>query len=299
MAALAVVAFSLTFPATTWALEGFGPWTVTFARTVVAALIAACALAAARVPPPERRHLPGLALVAAGCVLGFPLLTALALPTSGTAHAAVVTGLLPLTTAIYATARTGARPSPVFWAAAAAGAAAVVAFAAVDSGGSPARGDLYLAAALLLCAAGYAEGGRLAGRLPGWQVISWALVASLPLALPGFTVALLAEPPRPTASSLAAVLWLAAGASFLSMLVWYGGLARAGIARASQLQLAQPLLTLVWSTALLAEPLPAAAPLTAIAVLACIAITQRAPRHPAVSYTTPDPHATRRPAQSG
>ncbi|MEU2581130.1 DMT family transporter [Micrococcus luteus] len=96
-AALGVVAFSLTFPATAWGLEGFGPWSLVAVRSVLAAVIAGGCLLALRVPLPARRHWAGLAVVGAGVVLGFPLLTTLALETSTTAHAAVVVGLLPLT----------------------------------------------------------------------------------------------------------------------------------------------------------------------------------------------------------
>jgi drug/metabolite transporter (DMT)-like permease len=53
-------------------------------------------------------------------------------------------------------------------------------------------------------------------------------------------------------------------------------MAAIGVLKASQLQLAQPLLTLVWSVLLLGEHLSPLAPLTAAAVLACIAVTQRA-----------------------
>jgi drug/metabolite transporter (DMT)-like permease len=53
-------------------------------------------------------------------------------------------------------------------------------------------------------------------------------------------------------------------------------MAAVGIPRASQLQLAQPLLTLVWAVLLLGEGLTWAAPVTAAAVLVCIAVTQRA-----------------------
>lgn len=276
LAALAVAAFSLTFPATAWALEGLGPWSVTTARIVLAALIAGSCLLARRVPVPHRRHWAGLLVVAAGAVVGFPLLTTLALQTSTTSHAAVVVGLLPLTTAAYSAVRTGARPSLMFWVAALAGAAVVIAFALVQSGGTPTTGDLYLFAALLVCAAGYAEGGRLARDLPGWQVIGWALVACLPAALAGAVFALLAEPVHLTGHAVAGVLWLAAGSQFLGLLVWYRGMAAIGVTRASQLQLAQPLLTLVWSVLLLGEHLSPAAPLTAAAVLVCIAVTQRA-----------------------
>ncbi|MGW2825136.1 DMT family transporter [Streptomyces sp. NPDC001443] len=275
-AALGVVAFSLTFPATAWGLEGFGPWALVSVRSVLAALIAGGALLALRVPPPARRHWPGLAVVAAGVVLGFPLLTTLALRTSTTAHAAVVVGLLPLTTALLSALRVGARPSRTFWAAALAGAAAVVAFTVQQSGGALTVADLYLFGALLVCAAGYTEGGRLARELPGWQVIGWALVLCLPLTVPVAAAALVHQPPQFGVHSVAGLLWVAVGSQFLGLVVWYRGMAAIGIPKASQLQLAQPLLTLVWSVLLLGEHLTPAAPLTAAAVLVCIAVTQRA-----------------------
>ncbi|MFC0598667.1 DMT family transporter [Streptomyces palmae] len=276
LAGLGVAAFSLTFPGTVWALEGLGPWSVVSVRMVLAGLIAGGCLLALRVRPPARRQWPGLLAVAAGTVVGFPLLTTLALRTSTTSHAAVVVGLLPLTTAAYSALRTGERPSRTFWAAALTGAAVVVVFAVWQSGGAPTTGDLYLFGALLVCAAGYAEGGRLAREMPGWQVIGWALVGCLPVSLAGAAIALSAESVRLSGHTVAGLVWLAAGSQFLGMVVWYRGMAAIGVARASQLQLAQPLLTLVWSVLLLGERPAVAAPLAAVAVLVCIAVTQRA-----------------------
>ena len=276
LAALGVVAFSLTFPSTAWGLEGFGPWSLVAVRSVLAALIAGVCLLALRVPVPDRRHWAGLAVVAAGVVVGFPLLTTLALQTSTTAHAAVVVGLLPLTTALLSALRMGTRPSRTFWAAAGAGAAAVVAFTVQQSGGALTTADLYLFGALLVCAAGYTEGGRLARVMPGWQVIGWALVMCLPFSVPAAITALSYEPVELTFHSVSGLLWVSAGSQFLGLVVWYRGMAAIGIPKASQLQLAQPLLTLVWSVLLLGEHLTVAAPLTAAAVLVCIAVTQRA-----------------------
>ncbi|MDH6520323.1 drug/metabolite transporter (DMT)-like permease [Streptomyces sp. SAI-135] len=275
-AALGVAAFSLTFPATAWGLEGFGPWSLVAVRSVLAALVAGGCLLALRVPMPSRRDRPGLAVVAAGVVVGFPLLTTLALRTSTTAHAAVVVGLLPLTTALLSALRMGTRPSRTFWTAALAGAAAVVAFTVQQSGGALTTADLYLFAALLVCAAGYTEGGRLARTMPGWQVIGWALVLCLPVSVPAAALALSYEPVHLTAHSVAGLVWVAVGSQFVGLVVWYRGMAAIGIPKASQLQLAQPLLTLVWSVLLLGEHLTVAAPLTAAAVLVCIAVTQRA-----------------------
>ncbi|MGK5501110.1 DMT family transporter [Streptomyces sp. URMC 125] len=275
LAALAVVSFSLSFPATVWALDGFGPWTVTGVRGLLAGLLAAACLAGARVPVPERRHWPGLLTVAGGCVIGFPLLSTLALRVSTTAHSAVVIGLLPLATAAVSAAITGRRPPRAFWAAAVLGAAAVASFALQQSGGLPTSGDLYLFGALLVCAAGYAQGGGLTSHLPGWQVIAWGVVAALPVSALVTALALPWEPVRPTAEAVVGMAYLAAVSQFGGFVLWYRGMGLIGVPRASQIQLAQPLVTLVWSVLLMGERLSPLAPLTALVVLCCIAVTQR------------------------
>ena len=301
---LGVLAFSLTFPATSWGLTGLGPWSLVFCRAGLAGLIATGCLAARRARTPARRHWPGLLVVAAGTVMGFPLLTTLALTTSTTSHAAVVVGLLPLTTAAWSAVRTGARPSRAFWAAAVAGAAVVVGFAVQQTGGAPTVGDLYLFAALLICAAGYTEGGRLARSMPGWQVSCWSLVICLPVSLAGVALSLAVEPARLDARAVAGVLWLAVGSQLFGLLAWYRGMAAIGVTRASQLQLAQPMLTLVWSVLLLGERPGLAAPIAAAAVVVCVGITQRSgtrePRTRPVtesrdySLSAIDQHASRR-----
>ncbi|WP_078908244.1 DMT family transporter [Streptomyces vietnamensis] len=276
LAGLGVVSFSLTFPSTVWGLESFGPWSLVAVRSTLAALIAGAFLLAGRVPLPERRHWAGLAVVACGVVIGFPLLTTLALQTSTTSHAAVVVGLLPLTTATLAAVRTGRRPSRAFWIAAVSGAVVVLGFTLQQSGGAFSTGDLYLFGALLVCAAGYTEGGRLAALMPGWQVIGWALVLCLPLMVAASAVTLSIEPVHLNAHGVIGLVWVAVGSTFFGLYVWYRGMAAIGIPKASQLQLAQPLLTLFWSVFLLGEDLPLAAPTAAVAVLVCIAVTQRA-----------------------
>src|SRR5271154_6320743 len=278
LAVAGVACFSLSFPATAWALEGFGPWTATGLRGVLAALVAGACLVKTRTAIPERRYWPALAVVAAGCVIGFPLLTTLALQTSSTAHSAVVIGILPLATAAISAVRTGKRLSWVFWAAAIAGASTVIAFTIEQSHGRPTLADGYLLGAVLVCAAGYAEGGRLSSHLPGWQVIAWAVVAALPVTALTTALALPAEPVHLTAKAVVGPAYIAGISQFGGFVVWYRGMAAIGVARASQIQLAQPLLTLVWSALLMGEHLSAAAPIPALLVLSCIAVTQRAGR---------------------
>ncbi|NEE11784.1 EamA family transporter, partial [Streptomyces sp. SID7499] len=148
-------------------------------------------------------------------------LTTLALRTSTTSHAAVVVGLLPLTTAVLGSLRTGERPSRMFWTAALAGAAVVIAFTVRENGGALTSGDLYLFGALLVCAAGYTEGGRLARSMPGWHVVGWALVLCLPLAVAGSLVALPLEPVHLNAHGVLGLVWVAAGSTFYGLYVWY------------------------------------------------------------------------------
>ncbi|MFB7663531.1 DMT family transporter [Kitasatospora sp. NPDC056138] len=276
LAALGVLGFSFTFPATAWALDGFGPWTATGLRGVLAALAAGACLAAGRVPVPERRHWPGLLTVAGGCVIGFPLLTTLALRTSSTAHSAVVIGVLPLATAAIAVALTGERPSRRFWSGAVAGAVTVIGFTLLQSHGRPTVADVYLFGALLVCAAGYAEGGRLSRHMPGWQVIAWGVLAALPVTAATTVLAWPSEPVHLTGRAVTGLVYIAAVSQFGGFVVWYRGMAAIGVTRASQLQLAQPLVTLLWSVLLMDEQVSPVTPFTALVVLLCIAVTQRA-----------------------
>lgn len=270
-----MVAFSFSFPATVWALDGFGPWTATGVRALLAGVLAAVCLYAARVPLPDRRHWAGLLTVAGGCVIGFPLLTTLALQTSTTAHSAVVIGILPLATVVISSLLTGRRPSPTFWTAATIGALTVGAFTLQQSHGRPTLADLYLFGALIVCGAGYAQGGRLASAMPGWQVIAWGVVAALPVSAVVTALAIPHEPIHLTTEAVVGMSYLAAISQFGAFVVWYRGMAAIGVPKASQLQLAQPLITLVWSVLLMGEHLPVLAPVAAVVVLACIAVTQR------------------------
>jgi drug/metabolite transporter (DMT)-like permease len=287
-AALGVLAFSFTFPATSFALRGFGPYTIGVGRAAVAAALAVVALRLTHASRPYRRQWVSLGVVAGGVVFGFPVLSTLALGHGSSAsHAAVVIGLLPITTATFATLRACGwwgvamgveleRPSWAFWAASLAGAACIVAFTLRNGLGNFSAADVLLFGALVTAGLGYAEGGRLAREMPGGAVISWALVLAAPITLPVTAVLLIAEPPRWSGPALGGLAYLAVVSMFLGFFAWYSGLARAGVTRASQVQLAQPLLTLLWSWLLLGEHAGMSTVVAAAGVLVCVLLAQRA-----------------------
>ncbi|BAQ45277.1 MULTISPECIES: DMT family transporter [Methylobacterium] len=272
---LGVAIFSGSLPATRVAVGGFSPLFLTSARAVIAAGLGAALLWGLRQARPARGDLPSLAIVAVGVVLGFPLLTALALQHVTSAHSIVFIGLLPLATALFGVLRGNERPRPAFWLFSLMGSGAVAGFALVQGGAASLAGDLLMLAAILLCGLGYAEGAALSRRLGGWQVICWALVLALPVMGP------LALATRPAAlEGIGVPAWLGLGyVSVFSMLVgfvfWYRGLARGGIAGVGQLQLLQPFLGLALAGLLLAEPVaPAMIAVTGLVVL-CVAGAKR------------------------
>jgi drug/metabolite transporter (DMT)-like permease len=277
LAALGVLAFSFTFPATAFALRGFGPYLIGVGRAAVAAVLAAGTLRAVRAPRPRRDQWVPLGVVALGVIFGFPVLSTLALDRGSTpSHAAVVIGLLPVATAMFAVVRAGERPSALFWAVSLAGAACVAAFTLRGGVGRFSVADTLLFGALLTGGLGYAEGGRLAREMPGSQVVSWALVLAAPITVPVTVALLAAERPRWSGQAVAGMAYVTGVSMFLGFFAWYAGMARAGVARAGQVQLAQPLLTLVWSRLFLGEHAGMSTVAAAVGVVLCVLAAQRA-----------------------
>jgi drug/metabolite transporter (DMT)-like permease len=232
------------------------------------------ALRLRRAPLPTRSQWGRLTIVAAGVVVGFPLLSSLALQQTGSAHGAIVIALLPAATSVAAVVRAGERPGPAFWLAALAGVAVVTAFAIDHAGGHLTLADTYLLAGVVVCGVGYAEGGAVSRELGAIETICWALVLSLPVTL---TVTLATLPSSvPGAGAIFGFAYVGVCSMFLGFVAWYAGLARGGVARIGQVQLFQPLLTVAWSALVLGEAIGWTIPLAALGVIASVAVTQRA-----------------------
>jgi drug/metabolite transporter (DMT)-like permease len=302
-AALGVLAFSITFPATVLAERSFDPLVVGAGRSVISAVIAAVCLLAFRAPFPDRRAWPGLIAVALGCGIGFGVLSALALAHTTSSHGAVVVGLLPAATAAVAVVSVKERPGPAFWAASILGTATVTAYALSRGAGTLRGADLLLLASVIVAAVGYAEGGRLTRRMPGWQVVGWGLLLASPISLALTIVgAVHSRAPNLTVEAIIGFAYVGTISTFVGFFAWYRGLAEAGVAKASQIQLAQPLLTIGWSVPLLGEHLDPLALLTAVIVGVCVLVTQRtrvAHRASGPGRHEPQGSAAARPIQPG
>jgi drug/metabolite transporter (DMT)-like permease len=272
---LGVIIFSGSLPATRVAVADFSPVFLTAGRAAIAALLGAAALAVMRETRPARSDLASLTIVAIGVVVGFPLMTALALQYITAAHSIVFVGLLPLATAAFGVLRGGERPKPAFWLLSGIGAATVSAFALSRSEAGSLAGDGLMIVAILLCGLGYAEGAVLSRRLGGWQVISWALLLAFPAIA---AVTLMTLPER--WSDIGVPAWIGLGyVSVFSMLVgfvfWYRGLALGGIAGVGQLQLLQPFFGLVLAAVFLHEPIAWTMIASTVVVVVCVAGAKR------------------------
>ncbi len=272
---LAVVLFAASLPATRVAVGALDPFFVTAARGTAAGLLAAGVLLVLRRPIPWR-ELPILALIAACLVVVFPGMMAVAMTALPSAHGGVILGLLPIATAVAAVFVAGERPSLFFWVMSLLGAALVVAFSLRDGGLVPAPADLLLIVAVGVCGTGYAFAGTLSRRMPGWEVISWAVVLSLPIVVPLTIVLWPKNAVDVPWASWAGLAYVAFVSQYLGFWLWNSALAIGGVARIGQLQLLQPFATLAIAALVLGETVDIRMIVFATAVVVVVAIGLRA-----------------------
>lgn len=280
--ALGVLIFAMTLPMTRLAVGDVSapqlpPAFVTAGRAALAGLLSVAYLLLVRAAWPPRQHLGALAVSALGTVLGFPLCLALALREVAAAHAAVVTGTIPLATAVVGALVLRQRPSPGFWACALAGFALVLLFAAWQGGGALVAADAWLMGAVAFAALGYVAGARVAASMPAPQVIGWVLVGSLPLTGPAALWLWPAEVAAVRPSAWLGFAYVSVFSMWLGFFAWYHGLALGGVVRVSQVQLLQPFLALLLAVPVLGERLDAATVLFSLAVVGVVFVGRRMP----------------------
>jgi len=273
--------FGGTLPATRIAVSAIDPVALTAMRTAIAGICSLALVIVLRRKFPPRHLWLQLAVASVCVVILFPFLMALAVQTVDASHGGVVMGALPIATAFVAVLITHERPKPLFWIASLAGAAIVVAFALRQGGGSLSAGDLMLFAAVAASATGYAFSGKLTAGMPGWEVISWALVIALPLSLPVAVFTLPADPGQIAPKPWLALLYVALFPQWIGFFAWNAGLAMGGIARVSQMQLLQPFITFALASIFIGETITPQILLFAAAVVVTVAISTRTRSRPA------------------
>jgi drug/metabolite transporter (DMT)-like permease len=217
-----------------------------------------------------------LLLVAAGAIVGFPLLSSLALRHTPASHGAIVVGLLPLATALFGAWFARERPTARFWLAALAGSTTVVLFALSESGWVLRPADGLFAVAAILCGMSYAEGGRLSRELGGLATISWALILVSPLTAIAVIWSMHGAGLHASGWAWGAFVYTGTVSMFLAFWSWYHGLAAGGIARIGQVQLLQVFFTIEWAHLLLGEVVTLRALVAAAAVVLSVAASRRA-----------------------
>jgi drug/metabolite transporter (DMT)-like permease len=276
---LGVVMFAMTFPMTRLAVGDvsapqMSPEFVTAARAALAGLLSIGYLLWVGAQVPARQHWRPLAVCALGTVVGFPLCIGLALREVESMHAAVVTGIIPLGTAVVGALTLRQRPSAGFWACALAGFALVMGFAAWKGGGGLVAADGWLLLAVLSTSIAYVAGARVSGVIPAQQVICWVVVGSLPFTLPA-TVWWWPVDTSPSLAAWGGLLYVGLFSMWLGFFAWYGGLAMGGIVRVSQMQLIQPFLALLFGVPVLGERLDPMTVAFSLAVIAVVFVSRR------------------------
>ncbi|ROH87358.1 DMT family transporter [Chryseobacterium cucumeris] len=272
---IGVVLFSGGLPATKLAVMEMSPTFVTIVRAAVAGVLALIVLWLGKEKRPVKKDLIPLLLVSLGCVVGFPLLSALALQYLTSAHSIVFLGMLPLATAVFGVMRGGERPHPIFWLFSIVGSLLVIGYAVSQGISASPIGDILMLLAVILCGMGYAEGAKLSKTLDGWQVISWALVLALPVMIPLFFIYFPADIQNVSFQGWFGMAYISLFSMFIGFIFWYKGLAQGGIATVGQLQLLQPFFGLALAAWLLHEQVSVGMLGVTVGVILCVAGTKK------------------------
>ncbi|MEY4437193.1 MAG: hypothetical protein RL100_657 [Actinomycetota bacterium] len=282
-ATLGMLAFSMTFVGVRLGLGSFSPVMMSFGRILPVAVFAIIALKASGASVlPAKDDLPKIIGVAIGVVIGFPALTTLALQFVPASETAVINALAPIATAVIGVIYGHKHPGRIFWLASIIGTAAAFIFA-ISRGANINTAEhlgwyAVILLAVLVSSWGHVTGASLASKHKSFQVISWGIVVAIPLNVPIALWDLLVVNPMtewPTPSAWFGYLYVSFFSMFLGFFVWYAGMERVGVIKASQLQLAQPILTMCWAILLLAEVVGADTWLAAFAIVAAVGWTQR------------------------
>ena len=272
---IGVLMFSLTLPFTRIAVAELSPYFVTFGRSTLGGICALILFAFTRPKLPTKTQLIRLSVMALGVVYGFPLFVSIAMKTLPSAHGGIVLGVLPIATAVVGAIRFKERPSLAFWITAVIGSLLVITYASLNGGGGLVVEDWLLFIAIASAAIGYSEGGKLSEEMSSVDVISWALVLTLPINVLLTYRYFDFEINSVSLSAVISFIYVGLISMYIGFFFWYKGIAIGGIARVGQVQLLQPFLTLIGAYFLLNEEITAMNIGFALCVLAVVVLGKR------------------------
>ena len=272
---IGVLMFSLTLPFTRIAVAELSPYFVTFGRSSLGGICALLLFAFTKPKLPTKSQLIRLSVMALGVVYGFPLFVSLAMKTLPSAHGGIVLGVLPLATAVVGALRFNERPSLAFWITAVMGSLLVITYASLNGSGGLASEDWLLFVAIASASIGYSEGGKLSEEMSSVDVISWALVLTLPINIFVTYQYIDFEISAVSTSAIISFVYVGLISMYIAFFFWYRGIALGGVARVGQVQLLQPFLTLVGAYFLLDEQITAMNIGFALCVLAVVVLGKR------------------------
>ena len=272
---IGVLMFSLTLPFTRIAVAELSPYFVTFGRSSLGGICALLLFLFTKPKLPTKSQFIRLSVMALGVVYGFPLFVSLAMKTLPSAHGGIVLGVLPLATAVVGALRFNERPSLAFWITAVMGSLLVITYASLNGSGGLSSEDWLLFVAIASASIGYSEGGKLSEEMSSVEVISWALVLTLPINI--FLTYQYIDFEISTVSTSAIISFVYVGliSMYIAFFFWYRGIALGGVARVGQVQLLQPFLTLVGAYFLLDEEITVLNIGFALCVLAVVVLGKR------------------------
>lgn len=272
---IGVLMFSLTLPFTRIAVGELSPYFVTFGRSSLGGICALLLFAFTKPKLPTKNQLIRLSVMALGVVYGFPLFISLAMKTLPSAHGGIVLGVLPLATAVVGALRFNERPSLAFWITAVMGSLLVITYASLNGSGGLASEDWLLFVAIASASIGYSEGGKLSEEMSSVEVISWALVLTLPINIFLTYQYIDFEISAVSTSAIISFVYVGLISMYIAFFFWYRGIALGGVARVGQVQLLQPFLTLVGAYFLLDEQITAMNIGFALCVLAVVVLGKK------------------------
>ena len=271
---LGVFLFSASLPLTKLALRSFDPLFTAFARPLIALVVALPLMVRAKALSLPRALWRPMIFTTLGTVFGWPILIALALQRSTSAHVAVIAAVMPLVTAIFALIRFRRRVSWQFWFASALGTILLILFALSRGGatGSNTSANLLTMLAVIASSYCYVEGAGLTRHMPGWQVISWIVILGSPASLIGGLIVFVHTKHHYSfhTSALIGLLGIGFSSMYFGFFAWYRGLQDLGVAHGSQVQHLQAIMTLGWSALFLHEHIALGTVLSACGIVLCV-----------------------------